>query len=85
MDATDVCFAPVLSIPEAYEHPHNVARSTFVDVEGTRQPAPAPRFVRTPGQAGPSARPGQHTDDVLDSFGFAADEVAKLRELGAIA
>jgi alpha-methylacyl-CoA racemase len=85
MDATDVCFAPVLSIPEAYEHPHNVARSTFVDVEGTRQPAPAPRFVRTPGQAGPSARPGQHTDEVLDSFGFPADEVAKLRELGAIA
>src|SRR5690606_2094154 len=49
MEGTDVCFAPVLNIPEAYEHPQNVARQTFVEVAGVKQPAPAPRFSRTPG------------------------------------
>jgi alpha-methylacyl-CoA racemase len=85
MDATDVCFAPVLTIPEAYEHPHNVARETFVESGGFRQPAPAPRFSRTAPQiAGPPARPGEHTDDVLARFGFSDDEVARLRESGAV-
>ena len=48
MDATDVCFAPVLSLAEAPNHPHNVERGTFVEVDGVVQPAPAPRFSRTP-------------------------------------
>ena len=47
MEATDVCFAPVLTMGEAAAHPHNVDRSTFIDVAGTTQPAPAPRFSRT--------------------------------------
>jgi alpha-methylacyl-CoA racemase len=47
MEHTDVCFAPVLTMSEAAKHPHNVARSTFVEVEGVTQPAPAPRFSRT--------------------------------------
>jgi alpha-methylacyl-CoA racemase len=85
MDASDVCFAPVLTIPEAYEHPHNRARNAFVEVAGIRQPAPAPRFDRTvPEIAGPPSHPGQHTDEVLASFGFAPDDVAKLREAGAV-
>jgi alpha-methylacyl-CoA racemase len=85
MDATDVCFAPVLTIPEAYEHPHNVARNTFVESGGFRQPAPAPRFSRTaPEIAGPPAHPGQHTDDVLARFGFSEEDVAQLRESGAV-
>ena len=49
MEGTDVCFAPVLSMDEAYEHPHNKERNTFIEVAGVMQPAPAPRFSRTPG------------------------------------
>ncbi|MBN8815298.1 MAG: CoA transferase [Sphingomonas sp.] len=44
MEGTDVCFAPVLSMAEAASHPHNVARRTFVEIDGVLQPAPAPRF-----------------------------------------
>jgi alpha-methylacyl-CoA racemase len=86
MEGTDVCFAPVLSIPEATEHPHNVARGTFVEVAGITQPGPAPRFSRTPGEIRrPPAHAGQHTDEVLTEAGFDADRLAKLREAGAIA
>ena len=48
MEDTDICFAPVLSLAEAPQHPHNVARGTFVEAEGVLQPAPAPRFSATP-------------------------------------
>jgi alpha-methylacyl-CoA racemase len=86
MEGTDVCFAPVLSIPEAVEHPHNVARGTFVEVAGLTQPGPAPRFSRTaPAVARPPAHAGQHTDEVLAAAGFDAERIAKLRETGAIA
>ena len=85
MEHTDVCFAPVLSLSEAPEHPHNKARQTFVDVAGVVQPAPAPRFSRTPGAIdSPPAQPGRHTDEALVDWGIPADEVAKLRETGAI-
>ena len=85
MEHTDVCFAPVLSLSEAPEHPHNQARQTFVDVAGVVQPAPAPRFSRTPGAIDrPPAQPGQHTDEALVDWGIPADDVAKLRETGAI-
>ncbi|WP_417622925.1 CaiB/BaiF CoA transferase family protein [Parasphingorhabdus sp.] len=47
MEGTDICFAPVLSLTEAKEHPHNVERQTFVDVGGLMQPAPAPRYSVT--------------------------------------
>ncbi|HEX6417713.1 MAG TPA: CaiB/BaiF CoA-transferase family protein [Acidimicrobiales bacterium] len=86
LEGTDVCFAPVLAIPEAIEHPHNVARGTFVEVAGIPQPGPAPRFSRTPGEIRrPPAHPGQHTDEVLSEAGFDAERLAKLREAGAIA
>ena len=85
MEHTDVCFAPVLSLGEAPQHPHNVARSTFVEIAGAVQPAPAPRFSRTPSAIQrPPSWPGQHTDDALADWGVAADEIAKLRETGAI-
>ena len=85
LEGTDVCFAPVLSMADAYEHPHNVARHTFVTIEGITQPAPAPRFSRTePSVAGPPARPGAHTDDVLAEAGLDASDIAKLRDAGAI-
>ena len=49
LEGTDVCFAPVLPMSEAAQHPHVVARGTIVEVDGVQQPAPAPRFSRTPG------------------------------------
>jgi alpha-methylacyl-CoA racemase len=86
MEGTDVCFAPVLSLGEAPQHPHNVHRGTFVERDGVVQPAPAPRFSKTPeGIQRPPAHAGQHTDEVLAEWGIDADRVAKLREAGAIA
>jgi alpha-methylacyl-CoA racemase len=77
MDATDVCFAPVLSLAEAPSHPHNAARKTFVEVEGVMQPAPAPRFSATPGAIqGPAPAIGAHTDDVLAEWGVKAPATA---------
>jgi alpha-methylacyl-CoA racemase len=87
MEGTDVCFAPVLTMSEALEHPHNVERGTFMEVAGIPQPAPAPRFSRTPGTVQrPPAHVGQHTDEVLsDWLGADAARIAELRNGGAIA
>jgi alpha-methylacyl-CoA racemase len=86
MENTDVCFAPVLSMSEAPHHPHNAARGTFTEVKGVVQPAPAPRFSRTPGAIQrPPAHPGQHTDEALADWGFSPAELARLREKKAIA
>jgi len=85
LEGHDVCFAPVLTMGEAPEHPHNQARQTFVEVAGVTQPAPAPRFSRTPGEiARPPAHAGQHTDEALAEWGFSADDITKLRETGAV-
>jgi len=82
---SDACFAPVLRMAEAIEHPHNRARATFVEVDGIVQPAPAPRFSETkPEISRPPARPGEHTDVILGDWGFAADEIAALRAEGAV-
>jgi len=86
MEGTDVCFAPVLSMGEAYQHPHNVARGTFVEVAGKLQPGPAPRFSRTPAEISrPPSHAGQHTDEALTEWGFSAEEIARLRQKKAIA
>src|SRR5208282_1231951 len=83
---SDVCFAPVLSMEEAPQHPHNRHRGTFVEQEGVVQPGPAPRFSRTPGKIQrPPASPGQHTDEALRDWGFSNAELEKLRGQGAIA
>lgn len=77
MEATDVCFAPVLTMSEAAAHPHNVERGTFVELNGHMQPAPAPRFSRTvPGVERAPAHPGQHTAEVLREWGVANAEAA---------
>lgn len=82
---SDACFTPVLEPDEAIEHPHNVQRGTFVSRNGVVQPAPAPRFSRTPADiAGPPAAPGDHTDGVLADAGFKAGEIHALRQSGAI-
>ncbi len=84
MEHTDVCFAPVLSLQEAAEHPHNVARGSFTEIAGVTQPSPAPRFSRTPGAIqGPPVHAGAHTDDVLESIGLGA-RIAELRASGAV-
>jgi alpha-methylacyl-CoA racemase len=86
MEHTDVCFAPVLRLDEAPQHPHNVERGTFVERNGVTQPAPAPRFSRTaPEIQRPPSHAGQHTEEVLAELGFDADRIAELRESGAIA
>jgi len=85
MEGTDVCFAPVLSLSEAPEHPHNVARSTFETHDGLVQPAPAPRFSRTQGAIRHAGRaPGEDSREVLQDFGLWADEVAALEASGGI-
>ncbi len=85
LEGSDACFAPVLTMSEAAEHPHIRSRGTVVEHDGVLQPGPAPRFSRTPtGISRPPARPGEHTDEVLAEWGFAADEIAKLRDAGAI-
>ena len=85
MEGTDVCFAPVLSLFEAPDHPHNRARNTFIEVDGVVQPAPAPRFSRTPAEVTHAAPvPGADTRAVLADYGFADDELAQLADDGVI-
>jgi alpha-methylacyl-CoA racemase len=82
----EVCFAPVLSMSQARAHPHNVRRRTFVDVDGAPQPAPAPRFSRTPSSVqGAPVAAGTHTDAALAEWGFSTAEVERLKASGAIA
>ncbi len=86
LEGTDACFAPVLTMSEAPTHPHNVARGTFVTEYGVPQAAPAPRFSRTPGSIdAPPPHAGQHTAEVLASFGFTSDRIEALTASGAIA
>jgi alpha-methylacyl-CoA racemase len=84
-EGTDACIAPVLDLAEAPAHPHNAARGTFQTREGAIQPAPAPRFSRTPATPGlPPPLRGEHTEAVLRDWGFAAAEIATLQQAGAI-
>jgi alpha-methylacyl-CoA racemase len=77
--------APVLTLAEALEHPHNVARGSFASVAGTPMPGPAPRFSVTPGSAGPVPEIGSSTGDLLAQLGYGESDVAALRDAGAIA
>ena len=85
MEGCDICFAPVLDMNEAPGHPHMAARSTFVEVDGVTQPAPAPRFSRTPGeiQRPPAAR-GEHTYEALRDWGFTTEDLALMAKAGVI-
>jgi alpha-methylacyl-CoA racemase len=85
LEGQDACFAPVLSPWEAADHPHNLARQTFVTIDGKLQPAPAPRFSRTASSVQrPPPMPGAHTDEVLAAWGFTEGELERLREARAI-
>ena len=85
MEGTDVCFAPVLNMEEAPKHPHNLARGTFIQIDGVTQPAPAPRFSGTPTEK-PTSPPkiGQHSHEILQDWGFAEKEILALQKCGAI-
>ncbi|MEV4207928.1 CaiB/BaiF CoA transferase family protein [Nocardia salmonicida] len=83
---SDACVSPVLSPWHAHEHPHNKARDTFIEVGGIRQPAPAPRFGRTPAPVPrPGSATGADTGAVLRELGYSDDETDRLRRAGAIA
>ncbi len=83
---TDACVAPVLSLTEAKDHRHIRARSTFVEVDGVSQPAPAPRFDVTPTDVpGPPVLPGNDTDAVLELLGYHPEEIGSLRERSVVA
>jgi alpha-methylacyl-CoA racemase len=84
-EGTDACVAPVLSLAEAARHPHNVARGTFVTVDGIEQHAPAPRFSRTAAAPVQGPRPaGADTIAVLQAAGFSDERIAGLRAAGAL-
>lgn len=84
LDGTDACFAPVLSFDEAPDHPHLKARETFIEVDGIAQPAPAPRFSRTPGAppAPPREPDARHYGEVLAGW-LPQDKIERVRALGA--
>lgn len=86
MEGTDICFAPVLDLDEAPEHPHNKARGTFVQIEGVTQHAPAPRFSRT--SCATPVRPpraGEHTEEILAGWGVSEGEISEIKASGAVA
>ena len=86
MEGTDICFAPVLNMAEAPEHPHNKARGTFIELEGIVQPAPAPRFSRTVPEVYPApAYVGEHTEEVLKSIGMQDSDIEDLKASGEVA
>lgn len=85
MEGTDVCFAPILSMTEAPDHPHNKARNSFLEIDGVVQPAPAPKFSRTePSVRSSASAAGSDTDEVLAGIGYSAAEISRLREAGAL-
>ena len=85
LEGTDVCFAPVLALGEVHQHPHAVARGTYVEVAGVVQPGPAPRFDRSvPDHPRPAPAIGAHTAEVLAECGFADTDIESLRAAGVI-
>ncbi|WP_407688297.1 CaiB/BaiF CoA transferase family protein [Mycobacterium sp. HUMS_1102779] len=86
LDSPGCCATPVLSLSEAPQHPHLAARGTFVNVAGVTQPAPAPRFSRTPPAApGAPSLPGDHTRALLRELGLEPEAVTALVDAGVVA
>jgi alpha-methylacyl-CoA racemase len=85
LEGTDACFAPVLTMDEAPHHPHNIARGTFVEVDGVIQPGPAPRFSRTPSaQPTPPQALGEGTRSALAAWGIPGERIAALFVSGVV-
>lgn len=82
---SDACVAPVLDMEEAPIHPHNIARRTFVDLDGVFQPAPAPHYSTTVlDRPDPPRREGQDGEEILGEIGYSAGEIAALRQDGVL-
>jgi len=76
---SDACFSPVLSLDEACQHPHAIARNSYINIEGIVQPVPAPRFGRTPSSVqNPPSQTGEHTSQLLNKWGFSKNEIEDL-------
>jgi alpha-methylacyl-CoA racemase len=76
-EGTEVCYAPVLSLAEAPDHPHNRARESFIEIDGVIQPAPLPRFSRTPARVqGVPMDAGEGASDALRDWGLDATTIA---------
>jgi alpha-methylacyl-CoA racemase len=85
LEGTDACFAPVLTMAEAPYHPHNVARGSYIEVDGVLQPGPAPRFSRTPfGAPTPPQRPGTGARSALAAWGIDAAKIETLFAAGVL-
>lgn len=85
LEHSDVCYAPVLTMSEAREHPHMAARENFIDVADSPQPAPAPRYSGTAtATPSPAPMPGDDTSDILAQLGLSEGEIAGFRESGAV-
>lgn len=84
LEGSDACFAPVLDWAEAAGHPHNRERGTYLELDGVLQPAPAPRFSRTPA-ATPTPAPGApQSEAVLRDWGLSDERIADLQQAGVI-
>ncbi len=84
-EGSDACFAPVLDWDEAPLHPHNRARGTFVKIDGITQPAPAPRFSRTPAGRPAAAVPaGANRAEILRDWGLAEHAITQLQRDGVL-
>jgi len=84
LEGTDACFAPVLNLSEAPQHPHNIERKTFIDIDGVMQPAPAPKFSRSTPAVGTPPNPGEHSEEILLAIGLNSAEIEQLRTSGAL-
>ncbi|WP_439136148.1 CaiB/BaiF CoA transferase family protein [Pseudomaricurvus sp.] len=85
LEHTDACFSPVLSAYEAFDYPHNQERDVYIELDGYKQPAPAPRFSRTPSEVTHGQNPAGHdTRSVLENLGLSNEEVQALIDQGAV-
>ncbi len=85
LEPAEACSTAVLGLGEAAEHPHNAARGSFVRIGDSLQPAPAPRFSRTPPDVPtPAPEPGADTDEALAAWGLDEGEIGALRGSGAL-
>lgn len=84
LEGTDICFGPVLNFTEATKHPHNIARDTFLNINGVTQPAPAPKFSRSQPTAGIPPTKGEHCQEILKEVGIDEGTIALLAEKGIV-
>jgi len=84
LEGSDVCFAPVLNFKQATQHPHNIARKTFTQLDGVTQPAPAPKMAHTSGPLKSVPEAGQDAISLLTELGLQAEQLAQLQRNGVI-